>query len=506
MPSLSPKKTPVALPSRKPRGWLASVFPGSADRILARRYLIRPRRNRWLALAAVLWTLLVLGIEAYQFLLPGPKPLVVSFLAIGTPLVAMVLVMLNGLSVFSTVAIAGVVMGVAALTVVVGVTSGFQREIRTRVIGLNAHLMILKYGLDFTDYLETLKRLEQHPEVAAAEPFVYHEMLLSKEGYRTAGVLVKGIDVQRASAVLELDKWLRPLADGTRPSIASLQIDQAPLDGGPALPGVFVGRELARRLRLKPGDRVRLLSPLVGLDWSGSGAPVQRQGDPPKMQDFRIAGVFSAGFDEYDRRVILVALPKAQDLVGMGNTVTGIELRLHAVERSRILGAELVEHLGGPPFRSIDWEELNHNLFTALAMQKGVLSIVLFGITLVAAVNIIASLTMLVIEKTREVAILKAMGLSSYSVALVFSMVGLAIGSVGTSLGVGMGLLTGALIQRLSYLLDAKVYMIERLPTRIAPSDVMLIIGATLLISWGATLYPALRAAWLRPADGLRED
>ena len=168
------------------------------------------------------------------------------------------------------------------------------------------------------------------------------------------------------------------------------------------------------------------------------------------------------------------------------------------------IGGDVVSLLGGAPYRSLDWEELNHNLFTALAMQKAVLSLVLFLIILVAAFNIVASLTMMVIDKTREVAILKAMGMSSASVSSLFRVAGMAIGLLGVSLGLGIGVLTCKLIERLGYLLDAHVYMIEWLPTQISPSELLITGSVTVLISLLATLYPSLRAARLHPVDGLR--
>lgn len=498
---------PPAVSGPRP-SWRHSLWPSPHEQLIARRYLIRYRQSRWLNALAVLSVLITLSIEAYYFLLPGQKTFLMGMVALIAPLCSIIAVLLTALSVFSTVAVVGVVLGVAALTVVMAVTSGFQGEIRNRVIGLNAHVLVLKYGLDFQEYDETMQKLLAQPAVKAASPFVYHEMLLAKDGFRTAGVLVKGIDIQRAPAVLDMQRWLLPEPDGRPPSLSALGIDQAPRDGGPPLPGLLVGRELARRLKLQTGERVRLVSPLVGLDWTGEGTPARRSEDPPRVQEFRVAGIFSAGFDEYDRRLLMVTLPKAQELVGLGNTVTGIELRLadSQVDAARRVGDKLVQFLGGPPFRSVDWEELNHNLFTALRLQKAVLTLVLFLIILVAACNIVASLTLLVVEKTREVAILRAMGMSAPSVASVFRAAGMGIGLLGTSLGLVMGLLTCALVRRLGYLLDAKVYMIDHLPTDVSWAEVAFIGGMTLLICLLSTLYPALRAARLRPADGLRMD
>lgn len=487
--------------------WLLSLWPRRHERRIARRYLFRFAPSKPLLGLSALLLLATAIIEVFYFAVPGFQSAQVGIFALLMPLVTIASLLLNVLSVFSTVAVVGVVLGVAALTVVMSVTSGFQKEIRDRVVGLNAHVLMLKYGTDFSEYDDVAKKLGAHSQVIASAPFVYNEMLIAKEGAMTSGVLVKGIEPERSRAVLGIDRWLEPLADGSKPSLSAIMTEQAPADGGPPLPGVFIGSELRRKLKLKVGDRLRLIAPLVGLDVLVGEDAAQRGGpQPPRSQEFRLAGVFNAGFDEYDRRVVIISLRRAQDLVGMGDVVTGLDVKTRDVMRARQLGGELVQLLGGAPYRSLDWEELNHNLFTALAMQKTVLTIVLFLIIVVAAFNIVASLTMMVIDKTREVAILKAMGMSAPGVASVFRVAGLTIGLLGSLLGVGMGVLVCGIIQRLGYLLDAKVYMIDRLPTELSLWEPVLTSVLTVVIALLATLYPSLRAARMRPVDGLRED
>lgn len=454
-------------------------------------------------LFSLLMLAVTVGVESLYFLIPGWQSPQMAVAALILPLLTVVSGLLNILSVFSTVAVLGVLLGVAALTVVMAVTSGFQAEIRSRVVGLNAHVLLLKYGIDFHEYEDTLKKCLTHPSVVAGSPFVYNEMLLAKEGALTSGVLVKGIDPERSNAVLDLSRWLVALPTGDKPRLQSLQVDAVPQGGGPPLPGLFLGQELARKLKITVGDKLRLISPQTGLDALTSTEPGQAA-PPPRAREFRLAGIFASGFDEYDRRLVLIGLSPAQQLIGQGDVVTGLELKTRNVEYAKKIGGDVVSLLGGAPYRSLDWEELNHNLFTALAMQKAVLSLVLFLIILVAAFNIVASLTMMVIDKTREVAILKAMGMSSASVSSLFRVAGMAIGLLGVSLGLGIGVLTCKLIERLGYLLDAHVYMIERLPTQIAPSELLITGSVTVLISLLATLYPSLRAARLHPVDGLR--
>jgi lipoprotein-releasing system permease protein len=487
--------------------WLRSLWPQRFELRIAKRYLLRRRASRVTQGLSVVLVLCLLGLGLHYFTAATPPAAEPAFLLLFLALSTVTVLLLNFLSVFSTVAVVGVMLGVAALTVVMAVTSGFQAEIRDRVIGLNAHILILKYGTDFQEYDDVAKTLAQNPEVLATSPFVYNEMLVAKEGALSSGVLVKGIDPVRAQKVVDLQQWLHPLADGKRPLLSALQLDQSPNDGGPPLPGAFVGAELARKLKLKVGDRLRLIAPLMGLEMLAGDEPKNSDGPPPPhAQEFRLVGIFTAGFDEYDRRLVIIGLPRAQDLVGQGNVVTGVELRCRNVDRARLLGGELVKTLSGGAYRSLDWEELNHNLFTALALQKAVLTLVLFLIILVAAFNIVASLTMMVIDKTREVAILKAMGASAPSIASVFRIAGMVIGLLGTLLGVGMGLLTCGIVRRLHYLLDAKVYMIDKLPVQLSPREILWTSGVTVLISLVATLYPSLRAGRMRPVDGLRED
>jgi lipoprotein-releasing system permease protein len=487
--------------------WLRSLLPERYELRIARRYLLRRRSPRLTRILSVILVICLAGLGAHYFWSAGPPGAEPALLLLLMALSTVTVLLLNFLSVFSTVAVVGVMLGVAALTVVMAVTSGFQSEIRDRVIGLNAHILVLKYGTDFQEYEEVAKTLGQNPEVVATSPFVYNEMLVAKEGALSSGVLVKGIDAVRAPKVVDLQRWLLPLPDGSRPLLSALQVDQAPSDGGPPLPGAFIGAELAHKLKLKIGDRLRLIAPLVGLDMLAGEDLKEKDGPPPpRAQEFRLAGVFNAGFDEYDRRLVIIGLARAQELLAQGNVVTGIEVRCRNVDRARLLGGELVKMLSGGAYRSLDWEELNHNLFTALALQKAVLTLVLFLIILVAAFNIVASLTMMVIDKTREVAILKAMGASAPSIASVFRVAGMVIGLLGTLLGVGMGLLTCGIVRRLNYLLDAKVYMIDKLPVQLSPREILWTSGVTVLISLLATLYPSLRAGRMRPVDGLRED
>jgi lipoprotein-releasing system permease protein len=230
------------------------------------------------------------------------------------------------------------------------------------------------------------------------------------------------------------------------------------------------------------------------------------KGEAPRTKRFQIAGIFYSGFDEYDRRLMYASLDEVEELQGRGDQVMGVELKVRDVDRAEEIAQKLEKALGGPPYQVQDWYELNHNLFTALTLQKLALVIILTLIIVVAAVNMVSALTMKVTEKTREIAIMKSMGSSSSSVALVFQVFGVAIGAGGTVIGVAIGLATCYVMSRYGYHLDPKVYLIDRLPIEVRPLEVVLMAGVTMAISVIATLVPSQSAASMRPVDGLRYD
>jgi lipoprotein-releasing system permease protein len=505
------------------------------------------------------------------------------------------------ISVISVIAITGVALGVAALLAVTSITSGFQREFRDKVLGVNAHVLVLKYGLNFDEYRDVVARARKMPEVAGAAPFIINEMMLAK-GDRLSGVLVKGVDPELMPTVLDLpgqlvagslDGLRRP---GAAPSVRPEDLDRAvsprdsddldayltrladkesghgPLDGddpvpepadaglaeastpqplaaaeplptvavptpaeveaalaqqaapdlptdeaerawieGPVqavldikddevLPGVVLGVTLAKELEVQLGDRVKVISPLSGIDTS----MVANDAPTPKSRDFRVIGIFQAGFQEYDSKLVYVDLYEAQAFQDQGDTVVGVEMSLHDIDRSQDVAMRLERDLGGGPFHTMDWRELNHNLFTALEVQKVMLIVVIATIVLVAAFNVVATLIMIVLEKRREIAILKAMGATDFAILQIFMVQGAAIGVVGTSLGLAVG---GAICGYLNYFrfpLDPKVYLIDHLPIRTSMTEFMLTVVIAMAICVTATLIPSFWAARLLPADGIR--
>jgi lipoprotein-releasing system permease protein len=513
------------------------------------------------------------------------------------------------ISVISVIAISGVALGVAALLAVMSITSGFQREFRDKVLGVNAHVLVLKFGLNFEEYRDVVARARKMPEVAGAAPFIINEMMMSK-GDRLSGVLVKGVDPELMPKVLDLpsqliagslahlrlpgakpavsheneapaappdvakeelgkddsgdlDAYLTALArrDGGRdplaesepvaaspavtadagapqPTAASTELpevavptpeemevalaqgDLAPLPSDEAedklvaasapaatdahdkrqLPGIVVGATLAQQLEVKIGDRVTVTSPLTGVDTS----LVKSGASTPKSRDFRVIGIFKAGFQEYDSKLVYVDLYEAQAFQDQGDTVVGVEMTLKDIDKSAEVALRIERDLGGGPFHTMDWRELNHNLFTALEMQKIMLSLVIATIIFVAAFNVVATLIMIVLEKRREIAILKAMGAKDSAILQIFLIQGAAIGGVGTSIGLAIG---GAICGYLNYFrfpLDPKVYLIDHLPIRTSPTEFFLTVVIALGICITATLIPSLWAARMLPAEGVR--
>ncbi len=461
------------------------------------RYVYRGDRSRRATIGLVV-SLIAIAISLYLlFTSGGSSPVGVATLSIGL-LAAVLFTLLEFFSVFTTVSVLGVVLGVAALTVVLAVTTGFQKQFREKVLGVNAHVIIMKNTSDFRasgplGYLNVERIAKEiDPDVIAVQPFIFVEMLVTRGKGELSGVAIKGVDPQRVTKVLDLEKHM---LNGAKVSALA----EEPKDGPPP---IILGRELARKLKAKVGDVVTVVAPLSNIDletWTAKG-------DAPKTKQFKISGIFYSGFDEYDRRLMYVSLHEAQELLGQRDQVMGVELKVKHVDRAAEIARKLEKRLGGSPFVVQDWYQLNKNLFTALTLQKIALLIILTLIIVVATFNMVSALTMMVIDKTREIAIIKSMGGTSASIARMFRVVGLIIGSVGTALGLGIGLTLCQVVSSYGYRLDPKVYLIDRLPISVAPKEVLLVAAITMLISGFATLFPSTKAASLRPVEGLRYD
>jgi lipoprotein-releasing system permease protein len=477
------------------------------------RYLYGGKRDKVMQLFALAGVVGILGGVTTLALSEGTSPVGVATLVISMVWTT-VFALLSLFTVFTSVSMLGVVLGVAALTVVLAVTTGFQQQFRDKVLGVNAHVIVLKSQTTFAEYRDVMKTAREiDPDVLAVQPFIFAEMLATNGKGALSGVAIKGIDPKLVRGVLDLEKHM------VQGSVDTLLIEACPpgdaaspparaganvLDKPKCMPNppIIMGKELAHKLKAKLGDVVTVVVPLSNIDFDAWRA----RASAPRTRKFTVTGIFYSGFDEYDRRLMYTSLTDTQDLVGRGDQVMGVELKVKDVDRAEEIAKRLEKALGGPPYQVQDWYELNHNLFMALKLQKLALVVILTLIIVVAAVNMVSALTMKVTEKTREIAILKSMGSSSSSVALVFQVFGVAIGAGGTAIGVAIGLATCYVMSRYGYHLDPKVYLIDRLPIEVRPLEVVLMAGVTMAISVIATLVPSQSAASMRPVDGLRYD
>jgi lipoprotein-releasing system permease protein len=391
-------------------------------------------------------------------------------------------------SLITVISIAGVVVGVTALIVVLAVMNGFKEDLREKILGVTSHVVISRFDGNISKYRKIIAEVEGVAGVAAATPFIFTQVMISSRR-AISGAVLRGIETDTAAKVINLAKNLRA------GSLKELAIaDEVGARG--ATPGIILGNELARILGVVRGEPVTVISPL------GRLTPL---GQVPRSQTFRVAGIFDSGMYEYDSTLAYVSLWAAQRFLGIGDRVTGIELRVDDIYKADRVAKATGKALGGYPYWSRDWMRMNKNLFSALKLEKIVMFIILTLIILVAAFNIVGTLIMVVLEKTRDIAILKSMGATRRSIMKIFMIEGLVIGLVGTLLGLlgGYGLCT--LLATYQFIeLPQDVYYISTLPVKIDPLDVTLIALAAIVISLVATVYPAWQASRLEPAEAIR--
>ena len=396
------------------------------------------------------------------------------------------------ISIITFISIAGVTVGVMALIVVLAVMTGFEKTLKEKILGTQAHLILLKIGQEGMDhYQEVAKKVETVKGVVSAAPFIFNQVMLSSES-NVSGVVLKGIDPDQVGKVTELAHNLR---SGRLEDLKRVQ------EGG--LSGIILGVELAKHLSVSMGDTIQVISPL------GTMTPM---GMMPKMKRFRVAGTFYSGMYEYDNTMAYLSLESAQKFFGMGERVTGIEIKTGDIYRVKQTGKEIRREMG-VHFWTKDWMEMNRNLFSALKLEKIAMFIILVLIVLVAAFNIISTLIMVVMEKNKDIAILKSMGAPSKEISKIFIIEGLVIGVLGTFLGTTLGLAAALNLEKITgfieglfgfKILASDVYYIDKLPSQVNPFDIALIVTTAILISLFATLYPSWRASKLDPAEALR--
>jgi lipoprotein-releasing system permease protein len=389
-------------------------------------------------------------------------------------------------SLITILSIAGVMVGVMALIVVIAVMNGFDNDLKTRILGGQSHIVLMRHGSAFSQYRQVMEEVKKTKGVEAATPYIITQgMLRSKAA--AVGAVIRGIDPQTAGQVMKTLENL-PLTD------PSAKRDSLQSDSG--VPGIVLGKELARNLGVIEGDMVHLISP------RGMLSPI---GHVPAMKQFKVTGFFLSGMYEYDQTFAFIHLKDAQAILRMGDSVTGIDIRVTDIYKAKDIAEKLILKLGFP-YWARDWMQMNKNLFRALKMERLVMAIILILIVLVAAFNIASSLIMLVMGKTRDIAILKAMGATTKSIRKIFVFSGMVIGSIGTFLGLCLGLVLCILLKNYDiYELTGDIYYFTTtLPVKIDIEWVIGIVLATLVICFLATLYPARQAARLDPVEAIR--
>lgn len=532
------------------------------------------------------------------------------------------------ISVGTMFATLGVALGVGALATVMSVTGGFRAQFREKVLGVNAHVLVLKYATDFREYRQVMEKMKTVPGVTGVAPFVINPMMITHRDRTATGVLLKGVDPAKVKDVLDLPRHIvEGSLDGLRlsdakppdrrrkglidddalgqktsglgsdadsgdplPPPSSSAVAEPPLPKGSALkqiedivkqealaapalaapdvssrasmyegspgapspkepttdelalpegapvgnivpeggyqgelpeddalptdaikdpckdptsvkklPGIVIGTTLKRNLEVKIGDCLQVTSPTIGFSYSRGSmrAPVAKQ--------FRVTAVFDAGFDQYDSKLVYTDLYEAQAFYDTGDSVTGVEMKVADIEQARDIARHIDKLLANGVYHTLDWEELNHGLFTALQIQQLLMSFVLALIIVVAAFTVIATLIMVVLDKKKEIAVIKAMGASDSAVLRSFVYQGGFIGLFGTAFGLLLGIIVCKLLLVYALPLDPKVYFISHLPVQVRPLQFVMVGIFAILVCLAATIWPALYASRLRPAEAFRD-
>jgi lipoprotein-releasing system permease protein len=414
----------------------------------------------------------------------------------------------------TALSVGGVGVGVMALVIVLSVMSGFEADLQTKILGTNAHVVVLKYSDNgaMPEYAEVVKKVQGIAGVVGVTPFIFGQVMIASEG-NVDGTIIKGIDAKTVGQVTDLPRNVLPGGSidwldtpGAIPIRQPLHAEP-PVDDDvvrhklgaeePVLPGILLGRELAASLRVLVGDRVTVISPIGG--GMGPTGPV------PRSRVFRVAGIFYTGMYEYDSKFAYLSLREAESFLDVKGA-TGVEMKVADVDDARRIAGSVLQALDGYPYRTKDWGEMNRNLFSALRLEKLVMGIILTIIVIVAAGLIVATVTMLVLEKRKEISVLKALGVPDSGILKIFLAEGLQIGVAGGLLGLLSGLAWCLFIEKVGLRLDPQVYYIHNLPVKVDALQTVLVVVIAVLVSYLASVFPALRASRVEPVEGLKAE
>jgi len=386
------------------------------------------------------------------------------------------------ISVITAISILGIMIGVMALIVVLAVMNGFREDLMKKILGVNSHLLILSYKGGISDTERVIQEALEVDGVLSATAVVYSQVMIKNYG-NISGAVLRGIDPATVGTVIEIDSMIRG------GSVDLLK------DSGTDPPGIILGSQLSKQIGAVPGDTVTLVSPI------GKLTPLGRV---PSEGQFKVKALFESGMYEYDSSMVYLSLPDAQDFLSLGDEVTVIELKVKDIDQSDTIGKGIQEKLGYP-YWTKDWKMMNRSLFSALKLEKVTMFIILTMIVLVGALNIISSLVMMVMEKNRDIAILRTMGASPKSIMSIFIFQGLFVGLIGTLLGLMSGSFLCHILARYKFIkLPPDIYYISTLPVRMEWLDVISIVFAAVIISFLATIYPSWQASKVNPVEALR--
>ena len=386
------------------------------------------------------------------------------------------------ISIITLISVVGVMVGVMALIVVLSVMNGFRADLMSKIMGVNAHILVRNYGGAFNNYGATLEDINTVDGVIATTPSIYSQVMVNSSG-NVFGAVLRGLDTASAGKVIDIEPMI---TQGTLSSLDTLH------DG---LPAIILGSELARLIGVLPGDVLSVISP------QGKLTPLGRS---PNSRDYMVTALFNSGMYEYDLSMTFVSLKEAQDFLGIDDRITNIEVKVKDAYQSDRIGESIEKRLSYP-FWIQDWKSRNRSLLSALKLEKVVMFIILTMIVLVGALNIISALVMVVMEKTRDVAILRAMGATKKNIMSIFMLQGLLVGIIGTLAGLMSGLGICHLLSKYKFIeLPSDIYYISTLPVRVETLDVVLVTLAAIIISFLATIYPSWHASRLNPVEALR--